>query len=133
MTLDPTAYRRAVERLAEGLARHRACPHDDEVRDGVIQRFEYTYDLATKMVRRALSAGEDTPGQTDRMSFAAMIRTAWEKGLTKGGFTDWHRFRDDRNKTSHTYREEVANEVMSRIPAFLEEARFVLARIEERG
>jgi hypothetical protein len=31
------------------------------VRDGVIQRFEFTYDLSTKMLRRALEAAADVP------------------------------------------------------------------------
>ncbi len=132
MTLDPTVYRRAVERLGQGFSRYHANPADEEVRDGVIQRFEYTYDLATKMLRRALSETEDSPGETDRMSFASMIRTAWEKGLTSRGFTDWHGFRDDRNKTSHTYNEDVAREVVAKIPAFLDEARFVLEQLERR-
>ena len=130
MTLDPTAYRNAVDRLTEGVARYTADPADTEVRDGVIQRFEYTFDLATKMLRRALSDMEDTPGEVDRMSFAAMIRTAWEKGLTSGGYVLWNGYRSDRNKTSHTYREAIAKEVMEQIPAFLAEARFVLERIE---
>ena len=130
MTFDPTIYRSAVERLSEGLARFQADPADDQLRDGVIQRFEYTYDLAVKMLRRALAASEDTPGDTDRMSFAAMIRTAWEKGLTKGSFPEWKGFRNDRNKTSHTYREQIAIEVMETIPDFLAEARFVLVQLE---
>lgn len=133
MTFDPAIYRRAVERLSEGLARFESNPADDEVRDGVIQRFEYTYDLATKMLRRALAETEDTPGQTDRMTFAAMIRTAWEKGLTGVSYPEWQSFRDDRNKTSHTYREAIAVEVMAKIPNFLAEARFVLDRLEGLG
>lgn len=133
MTIDPTVYKSAVERLSEGLARFQANPADDQLRDGVIQRFEYTYDLATKMLRRALASIEDSPGEADRMTFAAMIRTAWEKGLTRSSFSEWHRFRDDRNKTSHTYRESIAVAVMETIPAFLAEARHVLEQLEAQG
>ena len=130
MTIDPTVYSKAVERLGEGLARHNSDPADDQVRDGAIQRFEYTYNLAMKMLRRALASMEDSPGEVDRMGFAAMIRTAWERGLTSGSHPEWQEFRSDRNKTSDTYREAIAIEVMERIPAFLAEARFVLERIE---
>lgn len=133
MTIDPTVYRRAVERLSEGLARHKTDPADAEVRDGVIQRFEYTYDLAAKMLRRALADNEDSPGEADRLTFAAMIRTAWEKGLTSVSYATWQEFRNDRNKTSHTYLEAIAIEVMEKVPAFLAEARFVLERLEAQG
>ena len=133
MAVHLTPLGNAIAALQRALERHAREPADEEVRDSVIRRFEYTYDLAAKMLRRALAASEDSPGETDRMTFATMIRTAWEKGLTKGGFSDWHAFREDRNKTSHTYKEEIATAVMSRIPAFLEEARFVLARLEKAG
>jgi hypothetical protein len=43
MKLDPTSLGNAVGRLREGLARHEREPGDEQVRDGLIQRFEFTY------------------------------------------------------------------------------------------
>lgn len=38
----------AVARLNEGLARYRQDITDLQIRDGLIQRFEFTYELAIK-------------------------------------------------------------------------------------
>jgi hypothetical protein len=46
VALDATSLRNAVARLREGLARHRREPHDERLRDGLIQRFEFADELA---------------------------------------------------------------------------------------
>lgn len=131
--LDFTPLANAVARLDEGLARYRRDTSDDQIRDGLIQRFEFTYDLASKMLRRALEARADVPDQVDRMSFSALIRTANEQDLLLGSWPDWHGYRDMRNITSHTYDEAKARKVVEAIPAFLEEARELLRRLQERS
>jgi hypothetical protein len=40
VNLDPSALENAVQRLREGLARCEAEPNDEQLRDGLIQRFE---------------------------------------------------------------------------------------------
>jgi len=42
MPLDAAPLRNSVQRLREGLARHQAEPAGEQLRDGLIQRFEYT-------------------------------------------------------------------------------------------
>lgn len=42
MTLDPSPLARAVARLREGLERYQRTPADEQIRDGLIQRFEFT-------------------------------------------------------------------------------------------
>jgi hypothetical protein len=44
-TLDITPLANAINRLREGLVRHRREPGDKQLRDGLIQRFEFTYEL----------------------------------------------------------------------------------------
>jgi hypothetical protein len=44
----------------------------------------------------------------------------------------WRTYRDMRAKTSHTYNEITALEVVADIPAFLEEARYLRDRLRER-
>lgn len=131
--LDFTPLANAVARLDEGLARYRRDTSDDQIRDGLIQRFEFTYDLASKMLRRALEARADVPDQVDRMSFPALIRTANEQDLLLGSWPDWHGYRDMRNIASHTYDEAKARMVVEAIPDFLEEARELLRRLQERS
>lgn len=130
MSVSPASLERAVASLAKGLARHETDPSDEEIRDGLIQRFEYTYDLAPKVLRRVLEESADTPGSIDAMSFPTLIRTAWEKGLLKDSWTTWLEFRKKRNITSHLYDEASAIAAAAIIPAFLEEVQFLVDRLK---
>jgi len=132
MALDLRHFAAAVARLNEGVQQYRADPTHALVRDGLIQRFEFTYDLSTKTLRRALEAGSDIPNQVDKMTFPELIRTANEQDLLLGSWRDWHGYRDMRNITSHTYDDAKALKVVDAIPAFLEEARALLMRLQER-
>lgn len=130
MPLDFTPLANAVSRLDEGLVRHAADTADTQIRDGLIQRFELTYDLAHKMLRRALEEGAANPEEIDRLTFPALIRTGVEQGFVAGEWADWRLYREMRNITSHTYDEAKAIQVVAAIPASLAEARALLARLQ---
>lgn len=130
MPLDFSSLANAVARLGEGLVRYQADISDAQIRDGLIQRFEFTYDLAHKLLRRALEEASANPEEIDRMSFPTLIRTAHEQGLLAGDWTAWRTWREMRNITSHTYDEAKALQVAEGIPAFLDEARTLLGRLE---
>ncbi|MFT4055050.1 MAG: nucleotidyltransferase substrate binding protein [Novosphingobium sp.] len=130
MPLDFSPLARAVSRLDEGLARYLGDTSDTQIRDGLIQRFEFTYDLSHKMLRRMLEENAANPEEIDRMSFPALIRTGVEQGLTGSDWPAWRTFREMRNITSHTYDEAKALQVAEAIPGFLEAARDLLARLE---
>lgn len=129
MSLDFTPLANAVARLDEGLTRYASDRSDTQIRDGLIQRFEFTYDLSHKMLRRALEAGAANPDEVDRMTFPTLIRTAGEQGLVPGDWPLWRTFREMRNIISHTYDEAKALLVAQAIPEFLAEARGLLARL----
>lgn len=132
MSLDLTPLANAVARLNEGLVRYAADPTDTQIRDGLIQRFEFTYDLSHKMLRRAVEEAAANPADIDRMTFPALIRTGVEQGLVAGEWADWRLYREMRNITSHTYDETKAVQVVVAIPAFLDEAQALLARLQSR-
>lgn len=52
--LSITSLERALARLEEGLARHLTTPNDEQLRDGLVQRFEFTYEQAHRLLRRFL-------------------------------------------------------------------------------
>jgi len=66
------------------------------------------------------------------MSFQDLIRSGNEQGLLLGDWPTWQRYREMRSKTSHTYDEGVALEVVAGIPAFLEEARHLRDALKAR-
>lgn len=123
---------KAIARLEEGLARYQQDIHDAQIRDGLIQRFEFTYDLSYKTLKRYLESVSPKPEEYDSMPFADMIRSANEQGLLQGNWPKWRVYRDMRNRTSHTYDEDIALEVVAGIPQFLTEACFLRDVLRER-
>ncbi len=131
--LDLTPLVNAQRRLAEGLLRYQKDIGDTQIRDGLIQRFEFTYEIAQKMLKRYLESTSATPAEYDAMPFADLIRSANEKGLLRGDWTSWKRFREMRGKTSHTYDEAVALQVVSGIAEFLAEAEFLIGQMQRHN
>jgi len=130
--LDFQSLEKAVAQLDAGLREALSAPDSQLLRDGVIQRFEYTYELSWKMLRRYLEATLPNPEEVDGMSFQTLIRTGSEQGLLLSGWDNWLRFRKARGTTSHVYDGEKAREVFSVVPEFLEEARHLLGRLNEK-
>lgn len=130
--LDITPLKNAVLRLDEGLVRYELDTSDLQIRDGLIQRFEFTYELSHKMLKRYLEQTSPNPAEFDGMSFQDLIRTGNEKGLLLGNWTDWRRYREMRSRTSHTYDENTAIQVVSGIPQFLEEAKYLVQSLQKR-
>lgn len=127
-TIDYSPLGKAIARLKEGLDALAREPGNTLYRDGVIQRFEFTYGLCASMLERFLM--RSSPVQPDRkMTFPTLIRTASELGLLRSGWDVWHGFREARNLTSHVYKEDVARQVVERIPVFAEEAEFLYSEL----
>jgi nucleotidyltransferase substrate binding protein (TIGR01987 family) len=127
--LDLTPLERAVTRLREGLERYEQDVTDDQIRDGLIQRFEFTYEISHKMLKRFLETTSANPAEFDAMTFQDLIRSGNERGLLRKDWPAWRNYRDMRGRTSHTYAEQVALQVVAGIPDFLEEASFLLDRL----
>ncbi len=132
MALDITPLVNSIKRLEEGLDRYETDVSDTQVRDGLIQRFEFTYEIAHKTLKRYLESVSPTPGEFDAADFHYLIRSASEQGLLARGWPEWRTYREMRAKTSHTYDEGVALEVVAGIPRFLDEACHLRDRLQER-
>jgi len=130
--LDLTSLSAAIAQLAAGLAQADADRANELARDGVIQRFEYTYELSWKMLKRHLEQAAADPATLDATSFQDLIRTGAEQGLLRSGLGRWKDFRRARGITSHIYDDEKAAEVYAVVPVFLEEVRFLYQRLDER-
>jgi nucleotidyltransferase substrate binding protein (TIGR01987 family) len=130
--LDTRSFAKAVARLGEGLQRYLGDTRDTQIRDGLVQRFEFTYELAHKMLKRYLEAASPSPELIDAMAFQDLVRTGNEQGLLRSDWPRWRTYRLLRGKTSHTYDEAIALEVVAEIPDFLDEARHLLDRLNER-
>lgn len=122
-----------VTRLQEGWQRYLQDTSDTQIRDGLIQRFEFTYEISHKILKRYLENTSADPTQFDLMSFQDIIRTANEQNLLLGNWTDWKQYRDMRARTSHTYDEETAIAVVQGIEKFLTEAQFLQQTLQKKS
>lgn len=130
--MNTTFLENALICLQEGFSRYQKDTSDAQIRDGLIQRFEFTYDLSCKTLKRYLESVSARPEEYDSMPFADLIRSANEQGLLQGNWPVWKDYRHMRNKTSHTYDEAIAIAVVKDIPAFIKEIEFLLSQLQDR-
>lgn len=130
-TLDISALENAENRLQEMLVRYQKEANDEAVRDSVIQRFEFTYSIALKTLRKYFIERAFILEEVNQMSFNEMIRTASQLNLIKSNLEKWTIYREMRNMTSHTYDEEIALQVVSIIPDFSDEIAYLITKLEE--
>ena len=130
--LDLTSFEKAMLRLEEALQAYANAPGNSLYRDATIQRFESTYEIAHKMLKRYLEMAAANPAAIDEMAFADLIRTGSEQGLLRSGWDKWKDYRKARGTTSHTYDEVKAMEVAAVIPDFLQEVRFLSSELRKR-
>lgn len=112
------AYDRASRCIGSGdYPFARGIKRGDVSRDAAIQRFEFCFELAWKSIQeRAREEGLDC--QTPRSCLQLAFKILWiedEQG--------WLAMLQDRNRTSHTYDEELAQGVFRRLPNHLPLAR----------
>jgi nucleotidyltransferase substrate binding protein (TIGR01987 family) len=131
MPLDLSSLQRALDSLERAISRTLAAPDDEELRDAVIQRFEYTYELCWKMLKRQLEREMPTPAEADRMPFSELVREGAERGLVDAP-ERWLLYRHQRNVTSHAYDGEKARGVYETALAFAPDARALLAALSRR-
>ena len=93
------------------------------VRDGAIQRFEFCVELAWKTSLKVLGLQNMPPKPSLRE-------------MAQGGLIDdfklWSDFLEARNKTSHTYDDEVAAEVFASVLRFLPEGQKLLRALSAK-
>lgn len=82
----------------------------DGLRDAVIQRFEFTVELSWKLMKRYLN--ENLMGEY--YSPRTIIKESYKQRLIEDGEI-WLDILEDRNLTSHTYDENIANRIKDNI------------------
>jgi nucleotidyltransferase substrate binding protein (TIGR01987 family) len=129
MRLDFTSLEKALNSLHRAILRSQASPGDEELRDAVIQRFEYSYELCWKMLKRRLEQDVPDPSGIDRLSFRELLREAAERGYVQD-VERWMDYRGLRNITAHTYDEQKARDVHQAAVEFYDDARVLLKALQ---
>jgi|ERR1035437_5021000 nucleotidyltransferase substrate binding protein (TIGR01987 family) len=122
--LDLSSFEKALETL-EAIV---LLPEDDIVRDATIQRFEYTYEQAWKMIKRHL----DWAGHADTASLSKreLFREAANAKLIADADA-WFGYHQARNQTSHTYDSTAAEEVYEAAVKFAPDCRALLTALKK--
>jgi nucleotidyltransferase substrate binding protein (TIGR01987 family) len=110
----------ALKSLKEGVGK----ATDDLDRDGVIQRFEFTFELLWKVIQEyAKYKGIESASPRDA------FRVAGDLGIIDNP-NIWFEFLKDRNLTTHLYSEEDAAKIFSHIPNFIVETEKIILKTE---
>lgn len=112
-------FAKAVNRLADALNQ----PKNEFIRDAAIQRFEFTFELAWKVLKTYLER-EGLEARSPR----AAIRGAFSVGLLPED-EGWLAMLELRNLSSHTYNEDIAEKIYAELPAMLHRFQALLAKL----
>ena len=105
--LSHEEYSKALRRLQDGLAVDPAS--NSLALDGVIQRFEFTFELGWKLLK-ALLIHEGIQCASPR----SCIKESFRSGILADG-DSWIQMLEDRNQTSHIYDEAEAKVIYKKI------------------
>lgn len=102
-------YEKAFKRLERAIAVVKATPDDDLLQSGLVQTYEYTFELAWKTLKDYLELEGfllRSPRET--------IRQGFQSGYIADA-EDWLQALADRNLTTHLYDDEVVRRVLADI------------------
>jgi len=138
MKLDLSSLRKAVDSLEKTIKvagnQELAAKLDENakntIRAGVIQNFEFTYELCWKYMRRWLKENADAEEAEYPRTRKELFRMAARFGMIKEPMI-WFSYGDARNLTSHPYDEDKAETVYETAVDFIEDAKYLLERLQE--
>ncbi|MGF1533706.1 MAG: nucleotidyltransferase substrate binding protein [Bernardetiaceae bacterium] len=95
------SFERALVQLEKGIAYYQTNPID-LVKEGIIQRFEFTHELSWKVMKDFL----EYEGVTGIIASRSATKEAFNKNLITDG-QGWMNMIDSRNNTVHTYNPDI--------------------------
>lgn len=104
-------YKKALVRLTEAVELSEERELSELEQQGLIQGFEFTFDLAWKTLQDFL---REHKRPNDNGGPSVIITQALADGIIKGE-EDWKEMKRSRDLTSHSYDEETADEIAEKI------------------
>lgn len=103
----------------------------ETIKAGVIQNFEFTYELCWKFMKRWIEQNVNSD-VIDGVTRRELFRVSAESRLIID-VTKWMEYHKARNSTSQIYDEKIAEEVFAAALSFLPYAKDFLNRLEQRN
>lgn len=97
------------------------------IKDSCIQRFEYTYEAAKKIMNKFLKKEYDK--KDSDLTINNIFREMYGLGLIEN-FTNWVDYRQKRNLTSHEYDINLTYPIIDIIPDFINDTEFLINKLE---
>lgn len=119
----------ALKSSMETLKKNRTCDFADMLEDSCIKRFEYTLEIARKLMKRVLkkvygkSEEELTVNNIFRFMQGYKFIPNWE---------NWRDYYEKRNNTAHEYNLEKSRKLIEIIPQFIEDTEILTNNLEEK-
>jgi nucleotidyltransferase substrate binding protein (TIGR01987 family) len=105
-----SSFKKALRQLGEAVELRRQRSLTNLEKQGVIQAFEYTYELGWNTLKDYLAY----QGIVDVVGARDTIRQAFRRELIKDS-EGWMEMLADRNLTAHTYNESTADEIVRKV------------------
>ena len=102
-------YSKALKQLESAVNKY-ADTEIDIIKEGIVQRFEFTHELAWKLMQDILQE----EGFTDIIGSRTATKTAFNRNLINDGET-WLEMIKSRNITVHTYDEKILSQEFKKI------------------
>lgn len=109
------------------LEENRTCDFADMLEDSCIKRFEYTLEIARKLMKKVLkqiygkSEEELTVNNTFRFMQGYKFIENWE---------NWREYYEKRNNTAHEYNLEKSRKLIAIIPKFIEDTELLVKNLD---
>ena len=122
--------------LESAVVRYHQAVADSEVTDqeifrmAIVKGFELTQEVCFKLIKRRLKDFGHGGRALETTPVKELLRLAGKHGLVSVQEIErWFDYRDNRNDTAHDYGEAFAHETLTLMPAFIEDARALEARL----
>lgn len=132
MSIDISNLKFALQTLISSmdtLEHNKACDFADMLEDSCIKRFEYTLEIARKLMKKVLkkiygkSEEELTVNNIFRFMQGYKFIPNWE---------NWRSYYEKRNNTAHEYNLEKSRKLIEIIPQFIEDTKTLIYNLDEK-
>ena len=132
MVIDISNLKSALQTLKssmETLEKNKTCDFADMLEDSCIKRFEYSLEIARKLMKRVLkniygkSEEELTVNNIFRFMQGYKFISNWE---------NWRTYYEKRNNTEHEYNLEKSRRLLELIPQFIKDTDIFINNLEEK-
>lgn len=105
-------------------------PFSDLNRDASIQRYEFSFELLWKVVKKYLKEIEGFECNSPKSCFREIRMTL---GLSEADIEICISMTEDRNLSVHTYSEKMANDLYKKFPEYLRVSKLIAEKIKEKA